>query len=115
VSVARCCFAARSDRLPLACSLGVALAIFALLLVPAPALAFVCTGDDDAVCGAPDPPGDPLTVVALLDHCHGLAPCGGPVVLAPGFGFAALRSGEPTPQGLALSVALVDRPPPLGA
>jgi hypothetical protein len=115
VSVLRRCFAVRSGRLPLAGLLGVACGIFALLHVPAFALAFVCNGDDAVLCQAPDPPGDPLLVVAFHDLGHGLALIGGPVLLAPGCGFAALPNGEPTPQGLAFTLALVGRPPPLGA
>jgi hypothetical protein len=115
VSVLRRCFAVRSGRLPLAGLLGVACAIFALLLVPAFALAFVCNGDDAALCRAPDPPGDPFSSATFLDLCHGLALCAGPVLLAPGRACAALPNGEPTPQGLAFTLALVGRPPPLGA
>jgi hypothetical protein len=115
VSVPRRWRDARSDRLPLACLLGLLLAALALLALPPLALAFVCGGDDAAVCQAPEPPGDPLTVVVFLGHSHRWAPCGGPVVLAPGRGFAVLPSGEPAPQGLAWTVVLVGRPPPLGA
>lgn len=91
------------------------LAIFALLLVPTFALAFAYSGDDDAVCLAPEPPGDSLTVVAFLDLCHGWSLGSGPVLRGPACGFAALPSGEPTPQGLAWTVALVGRPPPPNA
>jgi hypothetical protein len=115
VSVARCCFAARSDRLPLACLLGLLLAVLALFVLPPLALAYVCSGDDAALCQAQDAPGKHLCLVAGLDLCHGLAPCDGAGRPAPVCSFAALPSGEPTPQGLAFTLALVGRPPPLGA
>jgi hypothetical protein len=116
VSVLCRCFTVRSGGLPLARLLFLLLAILALLLVPAFALATVCGSDGDgALCQAPDPPGDRHTVVAFLDHYQGCALCGGSVLLAPGRGFAALPGGAPAPQGLHFTVALVGRPPPLGA
>jgi hypothetical protein len=115
VSVLRRWCDARTDRLPLACLLGLLFATLALFLLPPLAVAFVCTADDGAVCEAADPPGKPLTVVVFLGHSRVWAPCGGPVALAPGRGLASLPSGEPTPQGLVWTVALVDRPPPPGA
>jgi hypothetical protein len=114
VSVPRCRFAARSGRLPLPCLLGLALAIFAVLLLPPCAVAFLSGGDDGAVCQAPQPPGDPLTVVAFLTVSHGCL-LGGPVLLTSACGRAMLPCGEPTPRGLAWTVALVGRPPPHGA
>ena len=107
--------AVRSDRLALACSIGVVLAVFALLLVPALALAFTCGGDDAAVCAAPEPPGHAHAFIAPSDLGHGLALCGGPVLFTPTRGFTSLPSGELTPQGLGWTVTLVGRPPPFAA
>jgi hypothetical protein len=116
VSVSRCCFAARTDRLPLACLLGLLLAVLALFVLPPLALAYVCGGDDAALCQAQDPPGKHLCVVTCLYLGHGLAPCGGSVaILTPVWGFAPLPGGAPTPEGPTSTLALVDRPPPLSA
>ena len=115
MSVPRRRFAARSDRLSLACPLGLLCATAAVLLVPACALVLLPAGNGACSCQAPQPPGDSLTVVAFLDACHGLLLGGGPVLLATGCRAEAVTSGAPTPQSFAWIVASVGRPPPLGA
>jgi hypothetical protein len=115
VSAARRRFAARSGQPTLVGLLGLVLATCAGLLLPGFALAFVPNDDDGCSFQAPQPPGDPLSVVAFLDLCHGWTLAGGSVLHTAAFGLAALPSGEPAPQGLAWTVALVGRPPPPGA
>jgi len=114
VSLSRCRFAARSGRLPLVGLIGLLLAVVALLLLPTLALAFVSGDNNGCLCQSPQPPGDPLTVVALLDACHGWLG-GGPVLVTSGCRVEAVTSGAETPQGCASTAASVGRPPPLGA
>ena len=109
VSVPRCRFAARSGKLPL---VGLLLASAALLLLPAFALAFLPGDNGGCLCQSPQPPGDPLTVVALLDACHGWLG-GGPVLVTTGCRSEAVTSGALIPQGCAWTIASVGRSPPL--
>jgi len=116
MSVLRRCFAVRFGKLRFAGLLCLLLVTCAVLVVlPGFAAALVCSGDDCGLCQAPDPLGDPLNVVTFLDLYHGCALGVDPFLLAPACGFAAPCSGGPTPQDLAWTVALVGRPPPLGA
>ena len=112
VSVPRRCFAARSDRLPLACPLSLLLATCAVLLVPAFALVLLPGGSGGCLCQSPQPPGDPLTIVALLDTSHGLLVGGGPVLLSTSCGSEKVIGGRRPPQSFASIVASVGRPPP---
>jgi hypothetical protein len=114
VSLSRCRFAARFGRLPLAGLLGLLLATTAGLLLPAFALAFASADNNGCLCQSPQPPGDPLTVVALIDACHGWLG-GGPILLTTGCRSEAVASGALVPQGCAWTVASVGRPPPLSA
>jgi hypothetical protein len=109
VPVPRCCFAARSGRLPRA---GLLLATAVVLLLPAFALAFVSTGTDGCLCQSPQPPGDPFTVIVLLDACHSWL-AGGPVGVTPVCGSEAVTGGGLAPQSFACTAASVGRPPPL--
>ena len=83
MSLSGCRFAARPGRLPLVCLLGLSLAAAAILLWPAFALAFVAADQCGCLCQSPQPPGDCLTVVALLDDCQGWLG-GGPVLQTTG-------------------------------
>ena len=112
MSLSRCRLAARPGRLPLVCLLGLSLAAAAILLWPAFALAFVAADQGGCLCQSPQPPGDSLTVVALLDACHGWLG-GGPALLSAGRHAEALTGGAPLPQGCAWPIASVGRPPPL--
>ena len=112
MSVSGCRLAARSGRLPLAGLLGLLLAVAAVLLLPAFALAFVSGDSNGCLCQSPQPPGDSLTVVALLDACQGWLG-GGPVLLTSGCDTEAVAGGARLPQGCACPIASVGRPPPL--
>ena len=114
MSVSRCRVAARFGRPPLAGLLGLVLVGTAALLLPAFALAFVSGDSTGCLCQSPQPPGDSLTVVALLDACHGWLG-GGPVLLTSGCSTEAVAGGALTPQGCTWTVASVGRPPPLSA
>ena len=94
--------------------LGLLLTITAVLLLPTLALAFVSGDNNGCLCQSPQPPGDALTVVALLDACQGWLG-GGPVLLTTGCGLEEVTTGALAPQGCTWTVALVGRPPPLGA
>jgi hypothetical protein len=111
VSVPRRRFAARFGRPSLACSLGMVLATSVVLLLPAFALAFVAGDNGGCLCQSPQPPGDCLTVVALLDDCQGWLG-GGPVLQTTGSRSEAVASGALIPQGCPWTVASVGRPPP---
>ena len=108
-------FAARSDRLSLACPLGLLCATAAVLLVPACALVLLPAGNGACSCQAPQQPGDSFTLLAFLDPCHGWLPGAGPVLLSTGCRSEAVSSGGLTPQSFAWIVVSVGRPPPLGA
>jgi hypothetical protein len=110
VSVPRRRFAARFGGPSLACSLGLLLATSVVLLLPAFAVALV-SDDGACLCQSPQPPGDSLTVVALLDAFHGWLG-GGPVLVTSGCRSEAVASGALIPQGCAWTVASVGRPPP---
>ena len=112
MSVPRCRFAARSGRLSLAGLLGLVLAGVAVLLLPAFALAFVSGDSTGCLCQSPQPPGDSLTVVALLDAGQGWLG-GGPVLVTTGCRSETVASGALVPQGCACTIASVGRPPPL--
>ena len=114
MSVSRCRLAARSGRPPLAGLLGLLLVGVAVLLLPAFALAFVSGDNNGCLCQSPQPPGDSLTVLALLDAGHGWLG-GGPVLLTTGCSTEAVTSGALTLQGYAWTVTSVGRPPPLSA
>ena len=114
MSLSRCRFAARSGRPPLVGLLGLSLAAAAMLLLPAFALAFVSGDSTGCLCQSPQPPGDSLTVVALLDAGQGWLG-GGPVLVTSGCRAEALTSGAETPQGRPWPIASVGRPPPLSA
>jgi hypothetical protein len=114
VSLSRCRFAARSGRLSLACSLGMVLATSAVLLLPAFALALLPGDNGGCLCQSPQPPGDPFTVVALLDVFHGWLG-GGLVLLTSGCRSEAVASSVLTPRGCGWTAASVGRPPPPGA
>ncbi len=114
MSVLRGRFAARSGRLPLVGLLGLLLAGAALLLLPAFALAVLPGDNGGSLCQSPQPPGDPLPVVALLDTCHGWLG-GGPVLPTTDCSAEAVTGGALTPQGCAWTIASVGRPPPLSA
>ena len=114
MSLSRCRFAARSGRPPLVGLLGLSLAAAAMLLLPAFALAFVSGDSTGCLCQSPQPPGDPLTVVASLDVCHDWLG-GGLVLLTTGCRAEALAGGALLPQGCAWPIASVGRPPPLSA
>jgi hypothetical protein len=107
-------FAASSGRLPLACLLGLLLAVVAVLLLPTLALAFVSSDEGGCLCQSPQPPGDSLTVVAFLGAGHGWL-VGGPVLVTSGCRPEAVTSGAETPQGCTPTAASVGRPPPPGA
>ena len=107
-------FAASSGRLPLACLLGLLIAVVAVLLLPTLALAFVSSDEGGCLCQSPQPPGDSLTVVALLDVFHDWLG-GGLVLLTTGCRAEALAGGALLPQGCAWPIASVGRPPPLSA
>ena len=112
MSVPRCRFAARSGRPPLAGLLGLLLAGAAVLLLPAFALAFISSDQGGCLCQSPQPPGDPLPVVALLDACQGWLG-GGPVLVTTGCRSETVAGGALVPQGCACTIASVGRPPPL--
>ena len=112
MSLSGCRFAARSGRLPLAGLLGLLLAATVVLLLPALALALLPGDQGGCLCQSPQPPGDSLTVVALLDAFHGWLG-GGPALLSAGRHAEALTGGAPLPQGCAWPIASVGRPPPL--
>ena len=112
MSLSGCRFAARSGRLPLAGLLGLLLAATVVLLLPALALALLPGDQGGCLCQSPQPPGDSLTVVALLDACHGWLG-GGPAFVTAGCRAEAVTSGALVPQGCAWSAASVGRPPPL--
>ena len=112
MSLSRCRFAARSGRLSLAGLLGLVLASAVVLLLPAFALAFVSGDSTGCLCQSPQPPGDPLTVVASLDVCHDWLG-GGLVLLTTGCRSETVASGALVPQGCACTIASVGRPPPL--
>ena len=114
MSLSRCRFAARFGRLPLACLIGLLLAVVALLLLPTLALAFVSGDNNGCLCQSPQPPGDPLLVVALLEACHGWLG-GGPVLVTSGCDWQTVASGALVPQGCAWTIASVGRPPPPAA
>ena len=114
MSLSRCRFAARSGRPPLVGLLGLSLAAAAMLLLPAFALAFVSGDNNGCLCQSPQPPGDSLAVLALLDAGHGWLG-GGPVLLITGCRAEALAGGALLPQGCAWPIASVGRPPPLSA
>ena len=114
MSLSGCRFAARPGRLSLAGLLGLLLAAAAILLLPTFALAFVSGDNGGCLCQSPQPPGDPLTVVALIDACHGWLG-GGPVLVNAGCSVEAVASGALVPQSCAWSAASVGRPPPLSA
>ena len=98
-TVAHRCFAARSDRLSLACLLGLLLAVVALFVLPPLPLANVCGSDDAALSQAQDPPGKHLSVVTCLDLRHVVAPCGDSGLPAPACGFAPLPGGPRKSKG----------------
>lgn len=106
-------FAASSGRLPLACLLGLLLAVVAVLLLPTLALAFVSSDEGGCLCQSPQPPGDSLTTIALLGDCQGWLH--DPVFLTTGSGSKAVAGGALIPQCCAWPVASVGRPPPLSA
>ena len=112
MSLSGCRFAARPGRLPLVCLLGLSLAAAAILLWPAFALAFVAADQGGCLCQSPQPPGDSLTVVALLDACHGWLG-GGPAFVTAGCRAETVAGGALVPQGCAWPIASVGRPPPL--
>ena len=114
MSVPRCRFAARSGRPPLAGLLGLVLVGAAVLLLPAFALAFVSGDNNGCLCQSPQPPGDSLAVLALLDAGHGWLG-GGPVLLITGCRPEGVTDGALIPQGRSWPVASVGRPPPPGA
>lgn len=111
--LSRCRVAARSGGPPITGLLGLLLAACAVLLLPAFALAFVSTGTDGCFCQSPLPPGDPLTVIVLLDACHGWL-AGDRVLVTPVCGSEAVTGGGLAPQSFACTAASVCRPPPLG-
>ncbi len=113
--VSRCRFAARSGGPPLAGLLGLLLAVVAVLLLPALALAFVSGDNGGCLCQSSQPPGDSLTVVALLDASYGWALGGRPVLVTVGCRSEAVTSGALVPQGCAWAIASVGRSPPLSA
>jgi hypothetical protein len=104
-------FAARSAKPTLVCGLGLLLGAVAILLLPAFALAFLPGDNGGCLCQSPQPPGDSLTVVALLDASHGWLG-GSPVLVTASGGSQEVTSGAETPQGCAWTVASVGRPPP---
>jgi hypothetical protein len=112
VSVPRRRFAARFGRPSLACSLGLLLAGAAVLLLPACALALVSGDNNGCLCQSPQPQGDSLTVIALLDAGHGWLG-GGSVLLTTGCSVEAVTGGALVHQGCACTIASVGRPPPL--
>ena len=107
-------FAARSGRLSLACSLGMVLATSVVLLLPAFALALVSGDGSGCLCQSPQPPGDSLSVVALLDACQGWLG-GGPVLQTTGCRSQVVADGALIPQACAWTIASVGRPPPPAA
>jgi hypothetical protein len=112
VSVPRRRFAARFGGPSLACSLGFVLATSVVLLLPAFAVALVSgDGDGACLCQSPQPPGDSLAVVALLDAFHGWLG-GGPVFVTPSCGSQEVTSRALIPRGCPWTVASVGRPPP---
>ncbi len=112
MSVPRCCFAARPGRPPLACPLGLLLAVAAVLLLPVLALAFVPSDNGGCLCQSPQPLGDSLTVVAFLDASHSWALAGGSLLPSTGCRSERATSSGLIPQSFARIVALVGRPPP---
>ena len=86
----------------------------ALLLLPAFALAFVSGDSTGCLCQSPQPPGDSLAVLALLDAGHGWLG-GGPVLVNAGCPSEAVASGALVPRDCAWTAASVSRPPPLSA
>lgn len=114
MSVPRWRIATRSGRLPLVGLLGLLLAIAVVFLLPAFALAFICGDQGGCLCQSPQPPGDPLTVVALLDVSHRWLG-GDLVLLTSGCRSETVASGALVPQGCACTIASVGRPPPFGA
>jgi hypothetical protein len=100
--------------LPAVGLLGLLLTITAVLLLPTLALAFVSGDNNGCLCQSPQPPGDPLTVVALLEACHGWLG-GGPVLVTSGCDWQTVASGALVPQGCAWTIASVGRPPPPAA
>ena len=94
--------------------LGFLLVGVAVLLLPAFALAFVSGDNNGCLCQSPQPPGDPLTVVAFLDACQGWLG-GGPMLLTSGCRSETVAGGALVPQGCAWTVASVGRPPPPSA
>ena len=116
MSVPRRRFAARFGGPSLVGSLGLVLATSVVLLLPAFALAFVSgDGDGACLCQSPQPPGDPLTVVALLDASHGWVLGARPVFVTASCGSQEVTSRALIPRGCPWTVASVGRPPPLGA
>ena len=112
MSVPRRRFAARFGGPSLACSLGLVLATSVVLLLPAFALAFVSGDGSGCLCQSPQPPGDPFTVVALLDASHGWAMRAGPALVTASCGSQKVTSRALIPQGCPWTVASVGRPPP---
>ncbi|MGD0997602.1 MAG: hypothetical protein ABR941_04705 [Thermoleophilia bacterium] len=114
MTVSRCRYAARFGGPPLVGSLGLLLAGAALLVLPALAVPFLPGDNGGCLCKSPQPPGDSLTVVALLDVSHGWALGGGLALVTSGCRVEAMAGGALTPQSCAWTVASVGRPPPLG-
>ena len=111
MTASRCRYAARCGGPPLIGSLGLLLAGVAVLLVPAFALALLPGDNGGCLCQSPQPPGDPLPVVALFDASHGWL-AAGTVLVTTGRSPEAVTAGALTPRVRAWTVACVDRPPP---
>ena len=114
MSVPRRRFVARFGGPSIPGLLGLLLAVAAVLVLPAFAVAFLPGDNNGCLCQSPQPPGDSLTVLALLDAGHGWLG-GGPVLLTTGCSTEAVTSGALTLQGYAWTVTSVGRPPPLSA
>jgi len=100
VTVSRCRFAARCGGPPPRGLLGLLLAGAVVLLLPAFALALLPGDSGGCLCQSPQPPGDSLTVVALLDAFDGWLG-GGPVLATSGCDWQTVADGAETPQGCA--------------
>ena len=108
-------FAARSARPPLVRTLGLVAIAAVVLLLPTFALVLLPGDTGACLCQSPQPQGDSLTVVALLDVSHGLALSVGPFVLTVGCRAEAVNSGALRPCGCPFAVASEGRPPPPSA
>jgi hypothetical protein len=97
--------------------LALGLVLVACLVYSAPllALGLVSGGGGACSCQNPQPPGDPLAVVAFLDASQGWPCAGVPHVLRAGDHTEAMACGALRPLGFLFPLTTESRPPPLYA